>query len=241
MKTHKKRSRKLMRLRNRERLNRQRNQQGVILAPLFILVIIKLALPYGNPGKTLDRLRLHIEKLDGNVFFPVTTPTRAQLIAKADELDDTIVQIAAGNKALIPHRDTLVRESLVMIRNLSYNIQDLSLGDEEQIKSAGFQVRKIGGAEQTPGQVMFFRTKPLGNGKIKLMWRRDDNARVYIIEQMSMVPIPGPSQWETVGKTRNVSFIVTGLNPGQLYYFRVYATSGNSDGNPSDPAEQRCL
>jgi hypothetical protein len=242
MKTQKKRSRKLMRLRNRERLNRLHNQQ-VVLAPIFILVIVKLSLPYGNPAKTLDRLRLHIEKLTGNVNFPITNPTIAQLTTLADELDTTIVQVEAGNKALLPHRVTLTNQGVAMIRKLGYNIQDLSAGDEEKIRSAGFDIRKIGGATLVPGQILNLIAKPVGFGKIRLSWKRDGAAKVYVIEQFmnGSPPIPGPGSWENVGKTRNVSFVVEGLTPGQLYYFRVYGTNGNSDGNPSDPAEQRSL
>src|SRR4051812_31471906 len=104
MKAHKSKNRKLKRIKNRDRVNRLRNQQ-VVLAPIFILVLIKLALPYGKPAKTLARLRLHIEKLTGNPNFATTDPSIAQLTTMADELDTTIVAITAGNKALIPHRD----------------------------------------------------------------------------------------------------------------------------------------
>jgi len=244
MKAHKSKNRKLKRIKNRNRINRLRNQQVLLMAPIFILVLIKLALPYGSPKKTLARLRLHIEKLTGNAFFPLTAPTIAVLTAMADELDDTITKIEAGLKSLIPHRDTLVADSLQMIRDLAYNIQDLSKGDEEMIKSAGFDVRKIGGAIVLPAQVQNFKAKPIGPGKIKLSWTTVDNAAIYIIEQLigaNVPPLPGPAHWDAIGKTRNVSFVVEGLNPGELYYFRAYATIGKSDGNPSDPAEQRSL
>ena len=89
--------------------------------------------------------------------------------------------------------------------------------------------------------LLYGAAAPVGAGKIKLRWVADKDARIYVIEQlMSTGPIPA-GEWEVIGKTRNVSFTVTGLNPGQLYTFRVYGSNGNADGNPSDPAEQRSL
>jgi hypothetical protein len=247
MNQNSKQARKLRRVKNRARLERLHGQQRrsvMFLAPVFLLVFIKLALPYSNPSKLVDYLRLLVEKLTGNANFPTTSPTLAALTSKADALDATILAIVAGDKSLIPHRKTLVTEALEMIRLLSYDIQFQSDGDEEKIKSSGFGVRTIGGVSHTPDQVLVLVAKPVGPGKIKLRWKRVNEGRIYIIERLTgnnVPPLPAPGYWEAVGKTRNVSFTVEDLNPGQMYTFRVYASNGNQDGNPSDPAEQRSL
>jgi hypothetical protein len=221
-----------------KRVKNKSNQQkgkGVFASPLFMLVVISLKLPYKQPKKLLARIRLHIKMLDGNPFFPTTNPTLAAFTAFALELEDTITQIEAGNKALIPHRKTLELQGLEMLRLLAYNLQAQSKGDEEQVKSSGYEIRKFGGPGHPIGQVLNLRAKPVGEGIIKLRWLSERIHRMYYIEQL----IAG--KWKAIGKTRNISFKVKNLVPGELYHFRVYATNGNEDGNPSDLVEQRSL
>ncbi len=240
---HKKRSRKLMRKRNKNRVNRLRNQQAVIIAPLFspvfVLVLIRLGLEeQSTPEKVLARLRLHIEKLTGNVYFPVTDPSVADLEGMEEDLEESIDEVNAGNIAEIPTRDARVADAKEMIRQLSYNIQYLSKGDAVKIQSAGFDVRKNRGPSVPPGQVMNLVAKPVGPGKIELSWDRDDHARFYIIETNNN-PLGAP--WQAIGTSRRIKFVVDGLQSGLVYYYRVISSNGNETGNPSDIVEQRSL
>jgi hypothetical protein len=206
-------TRKLKRVKNKNRVNRLRNQQ-IVLAPMFILVMIRVGLEKQNtPGKLLARLRLHIEKLDGNPFFPVTDPGLAELEEIADELKNVIVEIAAGNKALIPHRETLIAEAKEMILQLSYHIQYLSQGNEEKIKSAGFDVHKRRRTSQLPGQIMGLVASPVGLGKIMLSWDREPYSTFYIIEKNAN-PF-GEGLWKYFKKSRRVRVIIEGLTPGR--------------------------
>ena len=242
MKTNNKRPRQQMRARNKHRVNQLKKQQ-VIASPVFVMFLIRLGLEkQTTPEKLLARLRMHVEKLTGNATFPVISPTLIELGDMADDLEALIDQVNAGNNALIPDRDAAVADGEEMIRQLSYNIQFLSKGDDVKIKSAGFDVRKPKGASQNPGQVLNLVVKAVGPGKIKLSWDKDEHSTVYVIERQSGNGVPPfPVQWEGAGKTRNVSFVAEDLTPGQVYTFRVYGTNGNADGNPSDIAEQRCL
>jgi len=240
MKTNR-RSRRLMRARNKNRVNRLKNQHmAILLTPLFILVLISLKLGVqSTPEKVLARLRMHIEKLTGNLNFPITDPLLSEMETMEEELTDLIDAVNAGYKGLLPERNQKVSDAKEMIRLLSYNIQFLSEGDEVKIKSAGFDVRKPKGPSQPPGQVLNLVTKPVGPGKIKLTWKKDEHSTVYVVSMKGSLPLP--EHWDNVGTTRNVTFEVENLTPGQLYYFRVFGTNGNINGNPSDPAEQRSL
>lgn len=229
-------SRKLKRLKNKERINRLKNQ---LAEPSFILFLISLKLrEQTTPEKLLARLRLHIEKLTGNIHIPGTTPTIIDLQTKADDLENAIDAVAAGNKALIPHRDNLVKEAVEMIRQLSYDVQFQSKGDKEKIKSTGFDVRKDKTPGQLPGQVLNLQTKTALGGRIKLRWKKEPNTAIYIIERLDTAD---PGSWHVAGKTQKTSHMFQGLTPGQLYTFRVYGTKGSDDGPPSDIAEQRSL
>ncbi len=238
MKTRNKRPRKLMRARNRDRVNRLQKQQTV-LEPLFVLVLIKLALEEVKTGVKMQlRLTLHIDKLTGNAFFPTTTPPIAVLQTLADDLGETIIAIDAGNLALIPHRETLMLSAENVIRQLSYDIQKQSEGDAEKIQSAGFEVRKGKGASHEVDKPLNLRTAPTGPGKVKLRYKKIAYSRMNFIEMSSN---PATGTWTPIGKTSRSSFDVTGLTPGALYYFRVYGSNNLGDGPPSDPAEQRSL
>ena len=238
MKTKNIRTRKLMRVQKCQRVNRWQ-QQPVFIAPVLILVMAKLGFnQLRTPSKLLERLKLHISKLTDNAYFPVTTPSVADMQTLTDELNDAIIQIKAGDKRLIPYRKTLVLQVENTIRRLSYNIQFLSGGNEEMIRSAGFDIRKGKGVTNPVGEVMHLTAEVLGGGKIKLRWRKLDSTFMNYIE-VTDNPVTGT--WIPIGKTGRSSFIVTGLTPGALYYFRVYGSNDLGDGNPSVPMEQRSL
>jgi hypothetical protein len=82
------------------------------------------------------------------------------------------------------------------------------------------------------------KAKPAGPCKISLRWKKVDTALMYVIEKTND-PVNGT--WEPLNKSSKTSITIEGLNPGQLYYFRVFAINNKGDGNPSDPAEQRSL
>ncbi len=243
MKTHNKRSRKLMRVRNSNRINRLRNQHIIVLPlfvqPMFILVLIKLALEeQKTAGKMVERLLLHIDKINGNLNFPSTTPSTANLQLLVDDLSATNTAIEGGDLSRIPHRDTLMMQADNSIRLLSYDIQKQSGGDAEKIKSAGFETRKGKGASQPVDEVKKMRSKTFVGGKIKLLWGRLAYSRMNYVET-SDNPAGGP--WTPVGKTTRSSFVMDGLVPGRLYYFRVYGSNNLGDGPPSGPQEQRSM
>ncbi len=238
MKKNKKRSRKLMRARNRERVNRLRHQQ-TILAPVFVLVMIKLALDkVAMPLRMVERLAVHMEKLTGNIYFPVTVPSVAEIQALITDLGNTITEIEGGDLSRIPHRDTLMLTAENMIRKLSYDIQNQSAGDAEKIKSSGFEVRKGKGATQPVGDPVNFRAKEMGGGKVKLKWKRFSNSNMNFLE-ITDNPVTG--NWTPIGKTRKSSFIAEGLIPGQVYFFRMHGSNNLGDGNYSEAEEQRVM
>ena len=239
MKRKNKRPRKLMRARNRDRVNRLRKQQTIILTPVFILVLIKVGLEdITTPLKMVERLMLHSNKLNGNLNFPITNPSFTDLKNMANDLADTIIAIEGGDKSLIPHRDTLMLLAENMIRKLSYDIQNQSNGDAEKIQSAGFEVRKGKGAPKPVGEVKNLTANALGAAKVKLRWKKIAYSRMNFIERTTD-PVNVP--WKPFAKTALSSFTVEGLTPGELVFYRVYGSNNLGDGNPSDPVEQRSL
>lgn len=224
---------------NKNRRPRASVNKGPIVPDIIILVLIKLGFDkLTTPEKLLARLRLHIQMLTGNPNFPGPEPTLLMLQSAADELEQSIDDVNAGNKAQIPHRNNLVAQAEELIRNLSYYVQFESEGDAEKIQSAGFEVRKVPSASQLPVQVSNLRAKAMGGGKVKLRWNAVYNADIYVIEMMKDINNPADAQ---IDKSTKSSFVFENLTAGVLYYFKVYAINGVGDGNPSDIVEQRVL
>jgi hypothetical protein len=207
--------------------------------PVLVLVLIKLGInKLYTPEAVLAKLRLLILKLTGNANFPTTSPSIVQLQAIADALEPLIDEVKAGNLAKMEQRNNQVELGKEAIRQLSYDIQFQSRGDEEKIKSAGFEVRKQRSAPQLPGQVQNLRSSALGNGKIKLLWKKLAHADLYVIAQATNIVA---NEWEPFNKTTRCSIVLENLIPGHVYYFRVFAINSMGDGNPSDVVEQMCL
>jgi hypothetical protein len=205
----------------------------------LILFIIKIGLQtVTTPEILLAKLRMHILKLSGNGNFPTTKPDMASLQALEADLEKAIDAVANGNIAQIPVRDAIARNAKEAIRRLAVNIEDQADSDPLKIVTAGFEVRKAASVNGLPEQVLQLKAKPAGPGKISLRWKKVDTALVYVIEQSSD-PVNG--KWDLFTKATKASITIENLNPGQLYYFRVFAINNKGDGNPSDPAEQRSL
>ena len=238
MKTKNKRSRKLMRTRNRQRINTLRNQQ-IIIPPFMVLVLIKVSLEsITTPAKMVLRLQLYVEKLTGNANFTIPVSTMTELEDLATDLAATIVAIDGGDLSKIPHRDSVMLQAANAIRKLSYDIQFQSNGNAEKIQSAGFEVKKGKGASQPVGDVLNMRAAPVGPGKVKLRWKRILRSRMNYVETTTD-PVAG--NWMPIGNTTKSTFVVEGLTPGTLAYYRVYGSNNLGDGNPGDPVEQRSL
>ena len=245
MKTFKKRGRKLMRTRNRDRINRSKNQQ-IVLAPLFLLVLIKWELSNLTAEDVLARLRLYIMKLTGNADFAVIDPTLVELQAKADELEVAIDAAKSGSHNLIEHRNIVQAEAEDMIRSLAWDIQKKSGGDEEKIHSTGFSTRTGKSPSAIPGQVINLQAKSTGEGKISLHWKKLPFALLYVVEittQPASPPPPPPQNdsWDTAGKSFKTTIELSGLTPGTMYYFRVYAANQLGDGEKSEISNVRCM
>lgn len=225
-------------LRTEKRTHAVRGKKQPSLLNLFFLFLVKLDLNGINADKMLTRLSLHIAMLTGNANFPTTNPSIAQLQTMWGDLKAAIDGVNSGNHALIPHRNNLLADARGLIRKLSYDIQNQSNGDYEKIKSSGFDVRKEKSPSYLPEQPANLKSTAIGNGKIKLRWKALPNADMYVIESAPN-PVAGP--WAVVNTSTRANFVIEFLSPGQLYYFRVFGANAMGNGNPSDPAEQRCL
>ena len=179
-----------------------------------------------------------VTAMTGNTNFTTPSPSLATITAKTNALGTAFQNAINGGKNLkalvrIARKDLLLSLALLM----AY-VQNESGGDETKILSSGFGVKRPGtpvGVLSPPQNV---RVAYNGNsGEVVVRWNGVAKRRSYIV-QMSIDPI-GVDTWENVpeGETGKISFTVTGLTPGKIYWFRVITYSTGGFSAPSDPAQ----
>ncbi|MBL0308738.1 MAG: fibronectin type III domain-containing protein [Bacteroidetes bacterium] len=250
MKTVKKHSKKMSRVHNQNRVNRNRNKvrRAQLLAnPLMMLVTITFAFQeLSTPEKVLARIRMHIMKLTGNAYFPSVDPTLADLLLKADQLEALISAAASGDHDLILQRDEVIREILAMITLLGYDIQKQSGGDRIKIESAGFKTRKVAGTTQPCTKVVIKTVESLETIEILLEWGKVKGAKVYWIEikteptgKWKVIDLAGVLNYKLNGYLMDDEFIL--IQPGLRYFFRIRAWNNLGFGEYSEIVDAICI
>lgn len=197
-----------------------------------ILVLIVLDLGSKTASQIADKLEEHITALTGNTNFPAASinPTLAALGSALISLRAAIVAAATGDRIKIEDRN---RKQLLcedLIRQLSYNILDISGGDIAKIESAAFRIRRRPSPPAPPAVVTGLKAKAMQvEGMVKLRWNRVVNKSAYVVE---MATDPN-GEWTVAQYCGKASLLLTDLTPGTRYYFRVYAFNTQGRGGTS--------
>lgn len=122
------------------------------------------------------------------------------------------------------------------IRKLGYYVQNVSNGDENIIRSAGFEVVRRGPRQYTEIPApLDVRAQFIRKMAVQVRWKRVDIAHMYVLEYCEEELTDtgwSPAVFSTVGK-----LVIEGLHPFRKYYFRVCAVgSGGYKSNWSEIA-----
>ncbi|MBL0308561.1 MAG: hypothetical protein IPP77_02380 [Bacteroidetes bacterium] len=251
MKKCNKRSLKTRRERNKNRVNRLRNEFRRKMGPYMpIMILVSISYKFNlltSAEKVYERLIFHIFMLTGNGNFPVVDPTLADLQLKADQLQVLINQAKNGDRLVIEQRDIIAREAIELIRSLGADIQKKSGGDAEKIHSAGFSTRKERTSIQPCTKVVIGKITSLGSGDITFELLKVLTAKVYVVmvsTQFSGAP------WYLAAHSDKLSFSIDGYEDGDdfvflsastRYFFRIYAWNRLGKGENSETADAICL
>jgi hypothetical protein len=188
----------------------------------------------------LEKVDDVVDHMTGNVVYTTPSPTLASITTENGKLRSYYQKALNGDRA---YKGLMRSQLLIVLGQMSLltgYVQVTSGGDEEKIQSAGFLTKKApvpAGPLPAPGNV---RVVP-GNapGELKVMWAGVPNRKEYRL-QMSLDP-PTNESWDDVehaftGKVRRV---VEGLEPGKIYWFRVFAIGTAGQSGPSDVAQCR--
>jgi hypothetical protein len=179
----------------------------------------------------VEIVRNVITKMTGNLFFTTPNPTLAAVKADVDALDTLEQETLHGGEAKNTLKKLSKKKLLATISALTGYIQTTTFGDEDQILSAGYELKrkpvKLG---MLLPPVNFRAVFGMHAGEIILRWAGVYGRTDYLI-QMSSDPTK-PELWTDIpnGRTGKVRFVVSGLTSGQVYYFRIFTicTAGTS-------------
>jgi hypothetical protein len=185
----------------------------------------------------VETVRRIVIMMTGNAFFTTPNPPLAGITAQVDILDTLEQETQHGGT----DKNTLKRlakaKLLNMMTSLTSYVQTTSQGDEDQVLSAGFELKRTPaplGMLLPPSNVR--AVYGLHPGEVILRWAGVYGSKEYFV-QMSANPVQADS-WTDVtrGHTGKNRLVVTGLTPGQVYYFRIFTECTAGTSAPSEVA-----
>jgi hypothetical protein len=183
----------------------------------------------------IEKVRDIVNKMTGNVNFTTPSPGLPLITTAVDKLETDYQAALDGGKSL----KTIMRLSriqvLLLMSLLRDYVQNTSEGDDVQILSSGFGLRKKRapvGELPPPGNVRVgFGLHP---GELIVRWGGVPLRSGYKVQITSDLGAP-VVVWTDLpnGITGKVRLVVGGLNSGSTYWFRVFTYSTVGLSGPS--------
>lgn len=205
-----------------------------------LLYFVKLALTGLSPASLVERARAIIAALTGNADFATPTPTLAEVEAATDAVEeaDNDVQNNGGRQDYLK-RDLRVQTLRDLLTLLGAYVQVTSGGDPEKILSTGFKLRKAPepvGPLVAPGALQALANRLVG--VIDLRWDQVKGRMFYEAQICDGDPLV-EANWKALINLSNNAYMVTDLESGKAYSFRVRAVGAAGPGPWSDPATEK--
>ena len=176
----------------------------------------------------------------GNVHFPNPNPSLAAVTAACNNVHNTQLQILAGDRSKTDQRNAYIKtldNLLLQLANYVEGIANaaaLSGADAKAIiASAGMPHKKEKGSNSVPQAPENLSASITGiEGEIKLSWSPVSNALVYVLESCASYSLSGTNtnaEWIQHKITSRHSHVISGLNSGIKYAFRVYCVGRHGE------------
>lgn len=186
--------------------------------------IPKLIIEYGRtPDAVLSRKAVNIKNsLTGNENFPITKPTLAVFTASQEAYDEALIKASNGDRILIALKNQAKEDLAAKLRQLGLDIEAQANCDKAKLLSSGFDLASSTDAPTHINVPSDFRILDGQNpGEIKMMCKREGNARSYAFEYTSEVPTEATVWMVIVSTTREIT--IKGLRSNSRIYGRVKA------------------
>lgn len=174
--------------------------------------------------------------ITGNINFKDPKPSMVEMNAAIKAVFDAAQAASEGGISKTATLHIRVTALEVIISKIAAYVQSESGGDEEKIRSAGFDVRKTAAPATNTGQVHQLVTITSAySGSISLKWKSTKVVKSYMIEKSD----DGNTGWVTCGNSTKASIEIGGLTTMTYVWFRV--TAINAAGQSPASAAVRAL
>ena len=182
----------------------------------------------------IERARHTIIMMTGNANYTTPSPTLAVVGAANDALESAYNASRGRDKNLVAAMRLRRKEMLYQIGQLSAYVQEASGGDEEKIRSSGFDIKNV----KTPHPVIAGEVNNVrladgsSSGKITVDWDKASNAVMYVILTSANADFTGQ---EPKGITTKTHKEIGSLTTGNRYWVKVIGLGREEVGPASEP------
>ena len=206
-------------------------------APVFILFLVKLGLKDQSVANQIVKGRRVLSMMKDNDRFPHPSPSLAEFTALSDQLEEA--EAAMDRSRLkTEKRNAALKLFTGAFKNLQAYVEAVANGNQSIVLSSGFELRNHNTRSlilPAPVGVKAYRNG--FSGQVGLKWSPVKGKKVYSIEMADSL-VSG--NWVPAGYSTKAKVTVTGLTPGQLYYFRVRVINPAGLSDWSEVASGRC-
>lgn len=201
------------------------------VAAFIFATIVKLSFGQLSVPAKINLARHIINMMTGNAYFPDVNPSLADIAAAADALELAQENRFNGSAAIII-RNIREKELDVLMSDVQAYVEYKAQGNPEIVLSAGMMVRdpknRIGFLPATE----WVRAKNAPDyGDVDLRWKAVRKSTGYRIEGSRNMAEGWPMVWES----EKASVRISGLIPGEVYYFRIATLSRAGYDGYSEP------
>ncbi len=190
---------------------------------MMILYIVKLGFTDLPIDKKISTAKKVTGKMAGNPNFPSPTVPLITVNAAIDALVQAQKAIPGGPKAT-SLRNTRVKELEYLMRQLQAYVENVAKGDPNIVLSSGMDVRdpKLPlGILAAPDWVNAKNAAEVGH--VWLRWKTVKKRLYYHVEWSTDPNLPG--EWPNSTVVSKSKALISGLTPGERYYFRIATCS----------------
>ena len=186
--------------------------------------------------ETILRARQIVTSMTGNANFTTPSPSLASITSAANASESAYEAALDGGHTL----KYVAKLKLKTLTNglvlLAAYVDNVSQGDDAKILSSGMYVRAAKTPSPIPDQVIDLgATSGRLAGEVSLRWKKVNKAKTYRVEMSA----DAVNNWTQQGLFTKAKCTLTGLNSGDLIWFRVFAIGAAGEGAASDPAQAR--
>ena len=186
---------------------------------------VKLGISSLSAPVLLQKGRTVAEMLLGNAGYPTLQAQVPALDTLCDELEAANNEVLFNSGKLTQEAKRLAEVALrKALKDFAGFVQGISGGDKALILSAGFDVKRRPAplpVPEAPADLVVQRSLVQGNLKVK--WSRVYGSKLSYLEMVE----EGSAEWKRILTTTRSSHVMTNLNTGKEYSFRVQVVTSS--------------